>query len=65
MKPARLIQQNASVVGNGRSTFEQILQGRQTRFAGVHTLNWLWQLHLIADQHDIGGSTGHGDEVAK
>ena len=31
----------------------------------MHALNRLRQLHLIADQNDIGGSAGHGDQVAK
>src|SRR5271156_4588672 len=65
MKAARLIQKNAAILGHVGLVFQKILKAGQACFAGMHALHRLRELHLIADEDDVGGSARHGDEVAE
>jgi len=59
------VEKHAAVVGDGGPPLKQIIEDRLAGVAGVHTLDRLLQLHLIAEQHDVARAGTHGHQVGQ
>ena len=62
--PARR-QEDAAIGRDGGRAVEQVVERRVARAAGVHALDGLAELHLVAEQHDVACAGARRHEVGQ
>ena len=65
MHPPSLPEEDAAVGCNRCLALQEVLQRLLSRLAGMHALNRLPQLHLVAQQHQVACTGRHRHQIGK